>query len=248
MGKQEIIDCYGPYGVSADRVKVLPYVSSYSLAELQQDEPIRIRQRYRLPVRYFFYPAQFWPHKNHARIVEAIGLLKGVGCEANVVFCGSYTGELRERTFAAAMALAHRLGIANQVHCLGYVPNEHIAALYAEAVGLVMPTFFGPTNIPVLEAWTLDCPVLTSDIRGPREQVGDAGLLVDPSSVEAIAEGMRRLWEDDVLRGTLIDRGRQRASAYTTADFHKRLGDIVREADERVAEERRVVRTTGIGR
>jgi glycosyltransferase involved in cell wall biosynthesis len=60
----------------------------------------------------------------------------------------------------------------------------------------VMPTFFGPTNIPVLEAWAFGCPVLTSDIRGIREQVGDAALLADPTSVEAIADGIHQLWTD----------------------------------------------------
>ncbi len=246
-GKQDIVDFYGPYGVSPDRVKVLPYVSSYLSMKPQEADGIRIRQRYQLPDRYLFYPAQFWPHKNHARIVEAMGLLKAAGCEVNVVFCGSYTGEIRERTFHSAMALAHRLGIAAHVYHLGYVPDEDMAGLYVEAVGLVMPTFFGPTNIPVLEAWELGCAVLTSHIRGVREQVGDAGLLIDPRSVEAIAEGMQRLWEDETLRRALIERGHRRAGAYTPADFRQRLAHIIREANERVAESKSAVRAGGMG-
>jgi glycosyltransferase involved in cell wall biosynthesis len=92
-----------------------------------------------------------------------------------------------------------------------------------------MPTFFGPTNIPVLEAWALGCPVLTSDIRGIREQVQNAAVLADPRSVESIAEGISRLWNDKPLAEDLVRRGRQRLSAYTPADYRQRLIEILEE-------------------
>jgi glycosyltransferase involved in cell wall biosynthesis len=97
-----------------------------------------------------------------------------------------------------------------------------------------MPTFFGPTNIPVLEAWAFACPVLTSDIRGIREQVADAAVLVDPRSVESIAEGIYRLWTDEKLRLTVTEAGRRRLSSYTPDDFRNRLIEILDEAKDRV--------------
>jgi glycosyltransferase involved in cell wall biosynthesis len=109
-----------------------------------------------------------------------------------------------------------------------------MSGLYAGAVALVMPTFFGPTNIPVLEAWAYGCPVLTSDIRGIREQVGDAGVLVDPRSVESIAEGIHRLWTSKSLAQTLVQRGYQRLGEYTPADYRQRLIEILEEAKIRV--------------
>jgi glycosyltransferase involved in cell wall biosynthesis len=132
------------------------------------------------------------------------------------------------------MALAHRLGLSDQVHHLGRVPDEVMSGLYAEALALVMPTFFGPTNIPPLEAWAFGCPVLCSDIRGIREQIGDAGLLVPPRSTEAIAEGMYRLWTDRHLRHQLAARGRRRLAEYTPEDFRRRLADIICQANELV--------------
>jgi glycosyltransferase involved in cell wall biosynthesis len=136
------------------------------------------------------------------------------------------------------MSVAHEWGVAEQIRYLGYVPDEDMSAMYAGAAALVMPTFFGPTNIPVLEAWAFGCPVLTSDIRGIREQVGDAAVLADPRSVEAIAEGIERLWTDDGLRRRLVERGRQRLSAYTPEDYRRRLIDIVEEAKTRVRSEK----------
>ncbi|PYS54816.1 MAG: glycosyltransferase family 1 protein, partial [Acidobacteria bacterium] len=95
---------------------------------------------------------------------------------------------------------------------------------------LVMPTFFGPTNIPILEAWAFGCPVITSDIRGVREQAGDAALLADPRSPEMIAEAIREIWTDPGLCEALAQRGRVRLSGYTPAEFRRRLVEIVEEA------------------
>lgn len=236
VGKQDILESYGGCGVTSDKVKVLPYLPAcYLGADVPGSERQRIRAAHRLPERYIFYPAQFWPHKNHRRIVEALGVLKqDRGLEVPVVFCGSHSEELRERTLADVMSTAGRLGVDTQIHYLGYVPDEDMSAIYAEAVALVMPTFFGPTNIPILEAWAFGCPVLTSDIRGIREQVHDAGVLVDPRSVDAIAEGIFRLWADEALVSALVKRGRCRLATYTPADFQRRLIDIIEEASVRV--------------
>jgi glycosyltransferase involved in cell wall biosynthesis len=183
-----------------------------------------------------FYPAQFWPHKNHARLIQALGLLKQQHrLEIPVVFCGSYSGEIRERTFRSLMCLAVELGVEEQIHHLGYVPDEDMSGIYSEAAGLVMPTFFGPTNIPILEAWAFGCPVLTSDIRGIREQVQDAGILVNPRCVESVADGIYRIWTDQTLASDLVMRGAQRLASYTPDDYRRRLVAILEEAKARVS-------------
>lgn len=232
VGKEDVMNFYGETGIQPDRVKVLPLLPSTTLSSsITVEEQSKIRQRYSIPERYLFYPAQFWPHKNHQRIIEALGSLrKREGLEIPIVFCGSHSGKIRERTFDELMSVARRLDVVKQIHYLGYVPDEDMSPLYAGAVALVMPTFFGPTNIPVLEAWQLNCPVISSDIRGIREQTGDAALLVAPDSVAAIAEGIRRLWTDADLRRTLIEKGRARVQLFTLKDFGLRLTEILKEA------------------
>jgi glycosyltransferase involved in cell wall biosynthesis len=236
VGKEDILTCYGPDGVTPDRVKVLPFLPAcYLTVEVPASERQRVRMRYALPERYLFYPAQFWPHKNHIRLVQALGLLKQTSqLTIPLVFCGSYTGAIREATFREVMRLSAELGLAGEVRYLGYAPDADMSGLYASAAALVMPTFFGPTNIPVLEAWAFGCPVLTSDIRGIREHVGGAALLADPASVEAIAAGLQRLWTDRELGRTLADLGRRRLAAYTPEEYRRRLIAIVEEAKERV--------------
>ncbi len=235
-GREDIMNCYGEWGVTPDGVAVLPYLPAcVSDVDAAHRAGVSIRQRYRLPARYLFYPAQFWPHKNHVRLVEAIGLLrKEYDLCVPLVLTGSLNGAHRERVRIEVESRKHTLGVAELVIMLGYVGDEDMAGLYRGADGLVMPTFFGPTNIPVLEAWAQDCPVLTSDIRGIREQIGDAAVLVDPRQVNSIAEGIRRLWSNEELRRMLIDRGRERLAAYTPQDYRNRLLAIVETAGKRV--------------
>ncbi len=236
-GREDLVACYGDTGVRADDVWPLPFVPAHYLgAEVSEETRRRVRQSYDLPESYLFYPAQFWPHKNHKRIVEALGLLAREGLRIPLVLVGSSGGSaLRAETFAGMMSTARDLNVEDLVTYLGYVPDSDVSALYAQATALIMPTFFGPTNIPVVEAWGLDCPVVTSDIRGIREQVGDAAVLVDPSSVESIAGGIRRVVEDEALRHQLVERGRGRLAAYTMEDFVERLDQIIQEAKRRVA-------------
>lgn len=236
-GKEDILTFYGEYGVPADRIKVLPLLPSINLnrdvgaAELQ-----RVKQKYRLSDRYFFYPAQFWPHKNHLRIVKAMALLKEqYGVTVNILFSGYHSGEIREATFKEVMDTASKLEVLNQINYLGYVPDDDIATLYAGARALIMPTFFGATNIPPLEAWALGCPVLTSDIRGIRQQAGEASVLVDPRSVEDIARGMHKLWTDDELCKTLRVKGTRHVELFTFDHFRERLKEILEEAKSLVS-------------
>lgn len=240
VGKEDILNLYGTYGVTPDRVKVLPFLPArYLTTNLPEAERQRVRSVYHLPERYLFYPAQFWPHKNHAHIIQALGLLRQRhGAKLPIVFCGAYTGTGLRKTFKEVMRLSRQLGLEAEVRHLGYVPDKDMAGLYAEATALVMPTFFGPTNIPVLEAWAFGCPVLTSDIRGIQEQVGDAAILVDPRSEEALADGIYRLWTNQSLRQTLAERGQRRLASYTPEDYRRRLIEILEEAKARVSSER----------
>jgi len=240
VGREDILRFYEPYGVREDQVKVLPFLpADYLQSDVSASELSRVRQFYELPERYLFYPANFWPHKNHVRIVEAIGKLKREAhLDVCVVFTGTSTDAFAHQTLADVNAMAARWDVRDAVLHLGHIPDSDMSALYTGACALVMPTFFGPTNIPVLEAWALGCPVLTSDIRGVREQVGEAGLLVRPESVEEIADAIRKLWTDEDLRQDLISLGRKRLSAYTREDYRRQLNAVVDEAKVRITSDR----------
>jgi glycosyltransferase involved in cell wall biosynthesis len=206
------------YGVLAERVSVLPFVPGIPTERPSAAGVEAVRRKYELPPRYFFYPAQLWKHKNHVRLIEAVRRLP----EVHLVLVGA--PQNAEAEVRAALARCTRAAWH------GYVPTEDLPALYCGSEGLVMPTFFGPTNIPIMEAFALGVPVITSDIRGVREQVGDAALGVDPRSVESIAAGMKRLREDRALAGELVRRGRARAADNTEERFTRTLIRTIEEA------------------
>lgn len=229
IGCQDVLSCYADAGVQPERLRALPFVPPpYLPGRITQESRLAVRTKYHLPERFFFYPAQFWPHKNHARLVEAVANLRSKhGVTANLVLCGSRNNAIRSHTYEEVMALVERRGLADAVLYLGFVEDDEVAALFAEARALTMPTFFGPTNIPILEAWSLGCPVLTSDIRGVSDQAGDAALLADPSSVEAISDALQRLWADDGLCDTLRERGARRLAEYGPQEFAQKLSEIL---------------------
>jgi glycosyltransferase involved in cell wall biosynthesis len=141
------------------------------------------------------------------------------------------------------MRTARALGVDAQVRYLGFVPDPDMSALYADAAGLAMPTFFGPTNIPVLEAFAMGCPVVTSDIRGIREQTDGAAILVDPRGPEAIADGLRRLLTSSETRSALIRRGREVLSRFTPEDYRRVLKGALEDTKARLRATRWTSRT-----
>jgi len=234
-GKEDVLDCYGDTGIDPEAVMPLPSAPAHYLrTSPSEQERLAVAMRYALPGDYLFYPAQFWPHKNHRRIVEALGMLADEDVRPHLVLAGSKAGRLRERTFAEMMAAGETLGVSGQIHYLGYVPDEDMAALYVGAMALVMPTFFGPTNIPVIEAWHFDLPVITSDLRGIREQVEDAAVLVDPESSASIAAGIRRVLKDEGLRAELVANGHKQLAKYTHEDYLARVAEVLSEAKRRI--------------
>lgn len=235
QGKADVLRFYGDL-IGEDRIRILPFHPPPRAAALPDEAELRrVAAAYGLPPRFFFYPAQFWRHKNHHLIVQALRLIADRTGEAiPVVLCGAYTDAVRAATFIDVMNLAEALGVRDRIHYLGWVPDCDVPALYHLSAGLVMPTLFGPTNIPVLEAWQYARPVITSDIPGLREQTGDAGLLVDPRDPGQLADAMLHLWRSDALADTLARRGRERLAAYRWEDFVERVAGVVDEASARL--------------
>jgi glycosyltransferase involved in cell wall biosynthesis len=223
-GMQYLLDAYGDT-LSPDRIRVLHYPPPpHITADGAERRVFAVRRTYRLPDRYLFYPAQFWEHKNHALIVRALALLRSRRREVPaLVLSGSREGQLRNRTFREVRALAARLGVDERLVVLDYVPDEDMSGLYLGAAALVMPTFCGPSNIPVLEAWVTGCPVVTSDIRGVREQAGNAALLIDPTSPEDLAAAIQTLWTDSASAERLAQAGRERLREFTMEAFARGL-------------------------
>lgn len=202
------------YGVDPERVDILPF---FPAPETRLDDDayqagfVDIKQKYQINGDYIYYPAQFWAHKNHVYILKAMALLKEThDTELYAVFSGSDKGNLDH-----VLAVAESLEIKHLVKYVGFVPNEEIPDLYKQSLALVMPTYFGPTNLPPLEAFQLGVPVIYSNLPGLREQVGDAALLVDLSNPQSLVDQLLSLLHQPKLRDQLIEKGRQQLSRHS---------------------------------
>lgn len=219
VGKEHVLESYGECRKDlANRIKVLPMIPPDYIYHHKQLRCIP----YELFDKYIFYPAQFWTHKNHINLIRAIALLRDRGMLVNVVLVGSEQNNRKN-----IEELIHAQHLDDQVKILGYVSNDEMVYLYQHARAVVMPTFFGPTNIPQLEGFELGCPVATSGIYGIPEQVGDAALLFDPHSVEEIADCIVRLWTDDVLCAELIRRGKRKAEQWNPEAYQEMFINII---------------------
>lgn len=218
VGKNQVQESYG---IPAERVHILPFVPPKYIYETKT--PSDLRQRYSLPDKFIFYPAHFWQHKNHEILIRAAARLKKQIPDINMVFAGS-----KKNGYEPAMLLARELGVSENIHVLDYIPDEYMTGIYHLARAMVMPTFFGPTNIPPLEAFATGCPAAVSGIYGMPEQVGDAALLFNPKSLDDISDVILKLWNDDKLCIELRARGFEKAREWGQTQFNNRFAEIIR--------------------
>jgi glycosyltransferase involved in cell wall biosynthesis len=212
-GKQEIALFYG---IPNNRIKILPHPTpNFALNVEKSDNDVL--KKYQIQNEYLIYPAQFWPHKNHANILLSIKILKETyRIPLSIVFVGADKINLKY-----IQKMSSDLLLSEDVHFLGFVPRKDLVDLYQNAFALLYPTFFGPENLPPLEAFALKCPVIASNVSGAGEQLGDAALLVDPKNPEEMAKAIVSLYNDPILRNQLIEKGHARATRWIGEDFIK---------------------------
>ena len=209
-------------GVDPDRVYVIPYGIGRNFEPLAPDDPRldHVRSRHGLPRDYVITVGTIEPRKNLLRLLRAIQRLRCSRSEfrdLHLVHAGplGWHSDDLQRTVAS-------LGLQTHVHFLGFVPDEDLVALYQLARASVYPSLFEGFGFPVLEAMASGCPVVTANCSSMPEVAGDAAVLVDPTSVESIADGVARVWDDGNLRRDLVCRGLNRAAVFTWEETARR--------------------------
>jgi glycosyltransferase involved in cell wall biosynthesis len=186
----------------------------------------RLRQRYDLPARFFLYSGAIYPPKNFTRLVQAFAKV-GPAAGISLVIAGG------ENRFLSAheLKVPDALGLTQWVKWLGWVEPGSLPTLYQMAEVLLLPSLFESYGLPIVEAMASGCPVLTANRFGTKEIAQDAALLVDPESVDAIAEGMTRLANEPDLRLRLIVAGKERVRTLTWQRCARQTLDVL----ERIA-------------
>lgn len=217
-GMRHVLECYR--NARPQQIRVVPFAAFGEVVHCEPRKP-----SFAAPDKFLFYPAQFWMHKNHAGLARAVAMLTSELPDLRLVLAGN-TAQNGYEAFARVVGEQH---LENMLLTPGYLPVEELAWLYRHARAFIMPTYFGPTNIPPLEAMTLGCPAAVSDVYGMREECGEAALYFKPDDISGMADAIRRLWTDDVLCAALAERGLQRARRLSVAVFNKNIKRLVKE-------------------
>jgi glycosyltransferase involved in cell wall biosynthesis len=184
-------------GIAAERIAVIPDGLHHDM--FVPDGP----RAAHLPARYVVYSANFWPHKNHRRLLEAFARVQDDSL--HLVLTGQLNG------YAAQLADRKR------VHVLGHVPFEQLPAIYRGAVAVVFPSLFEGFGLPVLEGMACGTPVACSNTGATPEVAGGAALLFDPRDEDAIVDAIEQVSSDQALRMRLRAAGLARAAQFTWA-------------------------------
>jgi glycosyltransferase involved in cell wall biosynthesis len=190
------------YKLKSNSIISIPNLPSMLLNNKKNINTIKIvKNKYNIFNKFYLYPAQFWEHKNHIIILEAIKKLKFKKNNITFIFCGRDKGNLEYINKKIA-----EYEIQKNVKIIGYVSDHELLVLYKLCKALVMPSFFGPTNIPPVEAWSLDVPVLYSSLN--RNHGKNAAIYFNPNSSNQLAKAilkadLRNSREELIRKGRL---------------------------------------------
>jgi glycosyltransferase involved in cell wall biosynthesis len=208
-GRRDVIE---HYGLPSERVAVVPGGSVlWEYPDPSGSDLSDLSRKLGLQDGFLLYPAQTWPHKNHARLLEALKLVRDRdGLEIPLVCPGSDPGRSRE-----VQARAEKLGLSRTAVFPGFVSPVELRGLYRLATALIFPSRFEGWGLPICEAFSEGLPVASSAATGLPDLVDNAGLLFDPDDTEEIASAAKRLWIEPELREQLSERGRRRGELFT---------------------------------
>ncbi len=187
IGKNQVCESYGE--IYRAKTFPLPYTIPKIIQRITPDLNV-LKSRKISHENFIFYPAQFWQHKNHLGLLKAFKEVLKEDQSLQLVFVGAQKNGSDE-----VQRFIDENKLADSVHILGYVSDAEIAGLYKLTKCLVMPTFFGPTNIPPLEAKFFGAKVIYSKIYAYDEflEEDENTLFINPESTQELRSAIIRV-------------------------------------------------------
>ena len=201
-------------GINKEKIKVIYEASNLGMYPGKDNDILNsdILKKYSIQKPYFLYVGEKRPHKNLEGLIKAFAIYKKKYDSRNsfLVLIGK-----KYSTYHEYVARAKNLGIEDSLIFTGFIPEEHLKAIYSEAEILLLLSFYEGFGIPILEAMECGIPVITSNISSMPEVAGEAALLVDPNNIQEIAEKMYNIINSKILRGQLIESGFKRVKQFS---------------------------------
>jgi len=175
------------------KVRVVNFVAHVP-ALLYETDPETVVLRYNLPKKFFYMPNQFWKHKNHVIVLEALKLLRDRGVRPFVVFTGNPVDSRHPTYFAELMEKISLWGLREQVAFLGLVPHGDVYLLIRQSICVLNPSLFEGWSTTVEEAKSVGKRVLLSNLAVHREQDPPTAVYFDPHDAEDLANKLGDTW------------------------------------------------------
>ena len=211
------------YNIPEKKMDVVYNGSNAVYQPLTEDKQQLVRQKYTEGLPYFLFVSAIHKRKNLANILRAFEQYKAqTGADTQFVVVGARAGKQDELD-----AVLRSMTFARDVRFVGRLSAEDLSQVMASSLALVYATLFEGFGIPIVEAFNAETAVITSNVTSMPEVAGEAALLVDPTSVEQIADAMTCLATDENLRQELIAKGREQRKLFSWDQTAERLWDCV---------------------
>ncbi len=158
-----------------------------------------VEEKYGIAGKYFFLPNQYWKHKNHKVILEALRILKEEGKFVRVVSTGNTRDYRAPGYFAEINAFVKEHELGDRYLILGMIPYADVQALAEASLGYINSSFFEGWSTTVEEAKYRGKPILLSDLKVHREQAPSKGVFFNPNAPEELAKKMWDMWQQPIL-------------------------------------------------
>jgi glycosyltransferase involved in cell wall biosynthesis len=192
-------DCEKYYRWSRGKITVVPFAIK-AVPAATQPELQDAQARYKLPARFFYLPSQFWKHKNHLLVVEAVRQLRDRGIDVAVVTSGNMMDNRHFEYPESVVRTVKDAGLDDRISFLGFIPRSDISLLMQLSVGVISASLFEGWSTVVEEAKSLGTPLLLSDLRVHREQAPHPVSYFDPQDAGALAQAMQDAWNGALAR------------------------------------------------
>jgi glycosyltransferase involved in cell wall biosynthesis len=222
-------DIMQTYGIAPERITVTPAAASPFFAPVTDEKELaRVRHLYGIEGDYILSVGSIQPRKNLSRLIAAYARLRRAQPGAKLpqlVLAGKCAW-----LYGETLGTIEQLEVSKSVILTGYVPEEHLPALYSGAVCFVYPSYFEGFGLPPLEAMKCGSAVIVGNQTSLPEVVGDAALLVDPYDVDEIASAMEQIIRDSSLRSQLRAKGLEQAKRFDWRDTARKTLLVYKQA------------------
>jgi glycosyltransferase involved in cell wall biosynthesis len=167
-----------------------------------------IKNQYDISGDFIIYVGGFSPRKNIIGLIEAFSMLrKKYKKDIKLVIVGK-----QGKSYSIYKKRTQSLGIEDNVLFPGFIPIEHMPALYNASKLLVYPSFYEGFGLPPVEAMACGVPVITSNVTSIPEVLGTSAVFINPHDADELCEAMLNVLSNDILRDKLIMSGLVRSS------------------------------------